>query len=180
MKRLEKETTLKNILGLTQEETSLMLAIERAQWSMYVSGKRALPLPATEQLTKVLTHLKEKKSVCKESQAITQAEQQRLQEKWQYDCAGVQLKLVKIAKELDQIEKIRTEAFAALEVAAFLEQQKEYQNRPTLIRNIRIRATSILKKHHLYAVASLQLKKEQLEMLKNKLEQKIKESKNEL
>ncbi|TWI12919.1 hypothetical protein IP98_01398 [Flavobacterium cauense R2A-7] len=177
---MKKENIYKNILGLTHEDTALMLGIGDGQWSMYVSGKRALPLSATEQLTKVLTHLKEKKSVCKESHAITQAEQQRLQEKWQYDYAGIQLKLLKIAKELDQIEKIRTEAFAALEVAAFLEQQKEYENRATLIRNIRIRATNILKKHHLYAVASLQLKKEQLEMLKNKLEQKIKESKNEL
>ncbi|HSD15454.1 MAG TPA: hypothetical protein VLB74_12455 [Flavobacterium sp.] len=166
--------TLKNILGLTQEDTAYMLGVDRGQWSMFASGKRGLPLAAMQQLGQVLKHLKEKKDVCKESQDIAKAEKQLVQEKFQRDYHGVQINLHKTAKQISTIEKIRNESFAALEVAVFLEQQKEYDNRSSLIRSIRVRATNTLKKHNLYVLEALQLKKENLEALKISLEQKMK------
>lgn len=171
---MKEGTSIKNLLGLTQEDTAYMLGIDRGQWSMFVSGKRGLPLAAMQQLGVVLEHLKEKKSVCKESQAIAKAEKQLVQEKLQRDYRDVQIKLYKVVKQISTIENIRTESFAALEVAAFLEQQKEYDNRSSLIRSIRVRATNTLKKHSLYVLEALQLKKENLEVLKISLEQKIK------
>ncbi|ESU29761.1 hypothetical protein FLJC2902T_02370 [Flavobacterium limnosediminis JC2902] len=171
---MKKGTTLKNILGLTQEEAGYLFGIERARWSMFASGKRGLPLEAMQQLGVVLTHLKEKKSVCKESQDITKAEKQLVYEKLQYDYRDAQIKLYKVAKQISTIETIRNDCFAALEVASFLEQQKEYDNRNSLIRSIRVRATNTLKKHNLYALEALQLKKENLEALKISLEQKMK------
>lgn len=169
-----KDATYKNILGLTQEEAGYLFGIERARWSMFVSGKRGLPLAAMQQLALILTHLKEKKGVCKESQDIAKAEKQLLHQKLQYDYRGVQIKLYKIAKQISTIENIRNDCFAALEVAAFLEQEKEYDNRSSLIRSIQIRATNTLKKHNLYVLESLQLKKENLEALKISLELKMK------
>lgn len=171
---MKKSATLKNLLGLSQEETAHMLGIERGQCSMFVSEKRDLPLTATQQLAVVLKHLQEKKSVSKESYAITNAEQQQAQEKLQQDYRKVQIKQYKMAKQISTMENIRTECFAALEVAAFLEQQKESQTKSSLIRSIQVRATNTLKKHNRYALTALQLKKETLESLLISLEQKMK------
>lgn len=171
---MKKDNTLKNILGLSQVETAHMLGIERGQWSMFVSGKRDLPLKATQQLAVVLKHLHEKESLSKENEVIAKAEQQQVQEKLQQDYRKVQIKQYKTDKQISTIENIRAECFAALEVAAFLEQQKEFQTKSTLIKSIRGRATATLKKHNRYVLETLQLKKENLDGLKNRLEQKIK------
>lgn len=171
---MKKDNTIKNILGLSQVETAHMLGIERGQWSMFVSGKRDLPLKATQQLAVVLKHLHEKESVSKENEVIAKAEQQQAQEKLQQDYRKVQIKQYKMDKQISTIENIRAECFAALEVAAFLEQQKEFQTKSTLIKSIRGRATATLKKHNWYVLETLQLKKENLDGLKKRLEQKIK------
>lgn len=174
MQHLKKDTALKNILGLSQEDAAYMLGITRGQWSMFVSGKRGLPLAATQQLAVVLKALQEKNGVSKESEAITKTEQQQVHEKLQQDYRKLQIKQYKVAKQINTIENIRTECFAALEVAAFLEQQKEHQAKSTLIKSIRVSATNTLKKHNLYVLEALQLKKENLEVLKVALEHKMK------
>ncbi|CAM3498444.1 hypothetical protein FSS13T_10640 [Flavobacterium saliperosum S13] len=173
---MKKNATLKTLLGLSQEETAHMLGIERGQWSMFVSGKRDLPLAATQQLAVVLKHLQETKTFSKESELLTKTEQQQAQEKLQQDYRKVQIKQYKMTKQISTMENIRTECFAALEVAAFLEQQKESQTKSALIRSIRVRATNTLKKHNRYALTALQLKKETLESLQIRLEQKMKQN----
>lgn len=171
---MKKDAAFKNILGLLQEDAAYMLGITRGQWSMFVSGKRDLPLVAKQRLVVVLKHLQEKKDVSKESEAITKSERQQAHEKLQQDYRKLQIKQYRIAKQINTIENIRTECFSALEVAAFLEQQKEHHAKSTLIESIRIRATNTLKKHNLYVLEALQLKKENLEVLKVALEHKMK------
>ncbi|MGX7667605.1 hypothetical protein [Flavobacterium pedocola] len=177
---MENTTTLKNILGLSQIEISYLLGIERSQWSMYVSGKRALPLAATQQLTALLKQVQQAKNPSKESREIAKAEQKKMQEQLQQDYLAVQMKQYKVAKQITALENKRAECFAALEVAAFLEHQTEYQAKKDLAKGIRARVAGTLRTHNLYVLTELQLKKENLEMLKNSLEQKMKESKNEL
>lgn len=177
---MKKDASLKNILGLTQEEAAYLLGIERGQWSMYVSGKRNLPLAATEKLAALLKQVQQVKSHSKESQALAKAEQKKLQEQLQQDYLTVQIKKRKVAQQIRTIENKRAECFAALEVAAILEHDNAYPAKNNLANGIRARAVGTLRTHNLYALTELQLKKEQLEMLKNSLEQKIKESKNEL
>lgn len=177
---MKKDASLKNILGLTQEEAAYLLGIERGQWSMYVSGKRNLPLAATEKLAVLLKHMQQVKSTSKESQELAKAEQKKMQEQLQQDYLTVQIKQHKVAQQIRAIENKRAECFAALEVAAFLEHNKAYQPKNDLARGIRARAVGTLRTHNLYVLTDLQLKKESLEMLKNSLEQKMKESKNKL
>ncbi|MCG2610133.1 hypothetical protein LZZ90_01280 [Flavobacterium sp. SM15] len=177
---MKTDATLKNILGLTQEEAAYLLGIERGLWSMYVSGKRALPLAATQQLTVLLKHLQESKGKSKQSEEITKAEQKKMQEQLQQDYLKVQVKHYKVDKQISTIENIRAECFAALEVAAFLEHQEAYQAKEALAKGIRARVASTLRTHNLYALTALRLKKQELEMLKNTLKQKMMEGKNEL
>lgn len=49
--------SIKKITGLTQEEMSSYLRINRSQWSMYVCGKRTLPTKATKKLSELLKYL---------------------------------------------------------------------------------------------------------------------------
>ncbi|WP_415060159.1 helix-turn-helix domain-containing protein [Flavobacterium sp.] len=49
--------SIKKITGLTQVEMASYLGINRSQWSMYVSGKRTLPLEATKKLSELLKYL---------------------------------------------------------------------------------------------------------------------------
>lgn len=49
--------SIKKITGLTQEEMSSYLRINRSQWSMYVCGKRTLPIEATNKLSELLKYL---------------------------------------------------------------------------------------------------------------------------
>lgn len=177
---MKKDAVLKNILGLSQEETAYMLGIERGLWSMYVSGKRDLPVAATQQLAVLLKHLQEEKSLSKESRELAKAEKKKTQEQLEQEYLKVQIKQYKLSKKISTIENIRAECFAALEVAAFLEHQNESQAKNALVKSIRSRAVNTLKKHSLYVLTDLQLKKENLEMLKYSLEQKKKEHKNAL
>ncbi len=51
---MENEIKIQNLLGLKQEEMAIVLKINRAQWSMYLSGKRSLPIVALQKLAEIL------------------------------------------------------------------------------------------------------------------------------
>lgn len=171
---MKKDGAFKNILGLSQEEAAYLFGIERGQWSMFVSGKRKLPATAMMQLAVVVQHLKETTTACPESEALAKAEQQKAHEKLLDDYRKVQTRLHTISKQIHAIEKIRTECFAALEVAAFLEQEKELQERSGLATGVRNRAMATLQKHNQYALETLKLKKISLDHLKIGLENSLK------
>jgi transcriptional regulator with XRE-family HTH domain len=51
---MENNVKIQNVLGLKQEEMAIVLKITRAQWSMYLSGKRSLPVAALLKLAEIL------------------------------------------------------------------------------------------------------------------------------
>lgn len=140
---------------------------------MFVSGKRSLPTEAMLRLNDVLVHLKDNKTIAKESEAIIKREQQQLQKKLEGEYLNVQYKLLKTIKQITIEETLRKECFAALEVAAFLTEQKEPDT--NLVQGIQVRATATLKTHNLFVLEGLQLKKESLDKQKKSIEQKMKE-----
>ena len=172
---MKRESDFKKLLGLSQEEAAQWLGISRGQWSMFVSGKRGLPTAAMLRLNEVLVHLKENKIVAKANEAINKAQYQQLQEKLEREYRIIQFKQLKTVKQIAKVMAIRQECFAALEVAAFLAEQKE--NHTSLTQGIQARAEATLKIHNLFVLEELQLKKESFEMQKKRLEQKIKQAK---
>ena len=174
MQQMKNHTTLKNILGLSQVEAAIYFGVSRGLWSMVVSGKRSLPLNGTIKLTALLQHLKKEKPLSEARQQFEKAELEKLQHKLQYDYTTIKMKQYKIAKEIARIENIRKECFAALEVSEFIENQEEKLPIDSFEKGIRLRAIRTLKQHDLYALTELQLKKENLEILKTTLEKKIK------
>lgn len=172
--QMKNNPSLKNIIGLTQEEAAMYFGVTIGHWSMFVTGKRGLPSESTIKLSALLQHLKEEKPVSEARQLLDKAEIENLQHKLQYDYTSVKMKLYKLAKKISVIENIRTECFAALEVAEFIDNQEEKHAIDSLSKFIRLRAMKTLKQHDLYSLTELQLKKESLEILKMTLEKKIK------
>ena len=52
---MEKDKKIGALLGLTQEHIAMLLQITRSQWSLYVIGKRSLPIAAKLKLAEMLT-----------------------------------------------------------------------------------------------------------------------------
>lgn len=172
---MKNKTTIKAQLGLTQEEMAMLLKITESQWSMFKSGKRSLSLEATKQLSELLQHIKNKKNVSEECLNYTTAEQIKTQQQLQQNYLKVQIKQHLIVQKIIAIENKRTECFAALEIASFIENQKNQSFLDHLAQTIRIRATKTLKQNNLYQLTTLQLQKESLEVLKNSLAQKLRD-----
>lgn len=169
-----KDTTpLKNLLGLTQEEMALLLGIHASVWSMFKSGKRALPAEAAAPFAALLKGVQQKKERSKETLQLIQAEQEHAKEKRHIEYLRVQAELGQVEKEIQVLETKRTESFAALETASYLEAQQHPNASNDFIRTIRSRALTTLKKQNLHKLETLQQQKENLEMLKLKIGKKM-------
>ncbi len=162
------------MLGLTQEESAIFFGVTPGHWSMITIGKRSLPLEGTIKLTALLQHLKEDEPLSQARQQIDKVENETLKHKLQQDYKGIKFKLHKVDQKISKIENIRTECFAVLEVADFIDKQEEKYPIESFGKFIRMRAMKTLKQHDLYALTELQLKKESLEILKMTLEKKMK------
>jgi hypothetical protein len=171
---MKNNATLKNIIGLTQEESAIYFGVTPGHWSMINIGKRSLPLKGTIKLTAVLQHLKAEKSLSEARLQLEKTELEKLQHKLQYDYTTIKMKQYKLAQKISSLENIRAESFAALEVADFLDKQEEKLPFESFPESIRLRALKTLKHYDLYTLTELQIKMESLEILKTILEKKIK------
>lgn len=169
---MKKKPELKNILGLNQEEMGMLLGIHRTQWTMFKTGDRSLPLHAQQQFGALLQAV-QKDTVSKEAQQLLKEEQDKAKEKLKREYQKVQIKLLRTEKEIGVVENLRQECLVALKTAEVLASQKEYAVSPDLIKIIKTRAITTLKRHDLHKLEQLQLQKEMSEMLKLKIEKKL-------
>lgn len=168
---MKNNTTIKSLIGFSQEEMAMLLCITRSQWAMHETGKRDLPLAAMKQLGTILTHLKNKKEPSHESQKFLALEQTKTQEWLKKEQYNIKYKKMLLDKQLHAMEHKRAECLAALDVVSFLEIQPSCS--PDLLKIIKLRAMNTLSKNSLSKVLELQIKKEQLEVLTKSLEEKI-------
>ncbi|MFM9989226.1 helix-turn-helix domain-containing protein [Flavobacterium sp.] len=168
-------TTIKNLIGLSQEEMAMLLGITESQWSMYKSGKRDIPLAAKQQLAALLSNTQQAKSVSPESIKMAEKEKKSEKEWLKREYKAIDHKQQYLERKIIAIENIRVECFAALEVVHYLESQSENEFTISLANSIKTRATNTLDKHSSSRLLEMKLKKESCEMLKYSLVQKIKE-----
>ncbi|MFM9989728.1 helix-turn-helix domain-containing protein [Flavobacterium sp.] len=173
-------TTIKNLIGLSQEEMSMLLGITESQWSMYKSGKRDIPLAAKQQLAALLSNTQKAKSVSPESIKMAEKEKKSEKEWLKREYKAIDHKQKYLERKIIAIENIRIECFAALEVVHYLESQSENEFTISLANSIKTRATNTLHKHSSSRLLEMKLKKESYEMLKYSLVQKIKEHSTDL
>ncbi|RTY90616.1 helix-turn-helix domain-containing protein [Flavobacterium sp. GT3R68] len=168
---MKNNVSIKSIIGLSQEETAMLLGITRSQWAMYASGKRDLPLTSKNQLATLLSQLQKPKHKSAERQKIAEAEQKETQEWVKQQLHNLKHNELLLDKKITTIENKRQECFAALEAVSFLESQPNPNT--SLLKSIQICATNTLQKNSLSQLLDLQLKKENVEMLKLKIGNKI-------
>lgn len=171
---MTQKTNIKSLLGLTQEETAMMLEITRMQWVQYSTNRREIPLLAKERLANVLFTLHKNKTVSKLTTKIIETEKKKAQNGLLQEYKTIEFKIMKLERELIKREQTRNEAYKALEVVAYLETHKEHQFLQNLSQSIKNRAINTLNKYSLKDFQDLKLKKESLEMLKIKIKEKLK------
>jgi transcriptional regulator with XRE-family HTH domain len=177
---MKHDKTIKNLLGLSQEEISMILGISRIQWAMYETGRRDIPLAAKKQLGALLANTQKAKSVSPESIKMAEKEKKNENEWLNREYKAIDHKQQYLERKIIAIESIRVECFAALEVVQYLESQSENEFTISLANSIKTRATNTLHKHSSARLLELKLKKESFEMLKYSFLQKIKEHSIEL
>lgn len=167
-------TTLKSITGLTQEEMAILLGITVSQWSMYKSGKRDIPLAAKQQLAALVSNIKKTEFVSKKSKTITVAEQKKEKDWLEQEYKNLQYKEQFLERKISVIENIRSECFAALDTVHYLETRPEKKHLTDFINTVKTRVTKMLNKNALFHLQEMQLKKESVALLKNRVEQELK------
>lgn len=173
--QMKNTDNIKSKLGLTQEEIGMLLGIGKGTWSMYDSGLRDLPLSAEKQLIILLSHLQHTKESSLEKQKFLAAEQEKTQGWLKQEHSKLQYKEQLLNRQLLDIESKRTKCFAALELIHSLE-TKEIEFSFDILKEIKARLTNTLNKYSHCQLQKLQMRKEHLELLKNSLEQKMKEN----
>ncbi|MBC8883872.1 helix-turn-helix transcriptional regulator [Flavobacterium piscinae] len=94
----------KDITGLTHDEMATVLGVHRSQWSMYVSGKRSLPLEATIKLNELLQSI-QKNKVNKAHRAVLVTENKSVIQAWQKKLTDLNINLFQVNKKIEEMQK---------------------------------------------------------------------------
>ena len=168
---MKDRSEIKTILGLTQNEMGMLLGIPKSNWSMFKSGQRDISLTAKEQLANLMDASAKRKKSCKEIDALIKEETKNEKVSLKQELITTELKIKRVTKEIENLNRIRENLFAAYETADLL--HSDFSNAKLLADSIKTRVTNSLKKYNLASMTNLQLKKESLEMLKLQLEKKL-------
>jgi transcriptional regulator with XRE-family HTH domain len=169
---MKAKDTFKKLLGLSQEEMAIILGITRTQWSMYEIGKRNLPSAAAVEFSKLLHYIQENHSKEMEMPDFMKEEEKRVYGQLGKDIQKNEYKLNRLTKKMERAQLLYEDAFAALQVVAYLESQPKNE-KITTIKNViqqktrvgLMRQKEILRKHS-HDIEVLQL---QNTLLKNKM-----------
>ncbi|RXR35423.1 XRE family transcriptional regulator [Flavobacterium piscinae] len=164
----------KDITGLTHDEMATVLGVHRSQWSMYVSGKRSLPLEATIKLNELLQSI-QKNKVNKAHRAVLVTENKSVIQAWQKKLTDLNINLFQVNKKIEEMQKTRNQLYAGLTTLAFLKAQKEHN--VVHLQSIEKRINKCLATHSLECLTTLEMKKQQIENEISIIEEKL-ENKN--
>ena len=166
---MKDRSDIKTILGLTQNEMSIMLCITRSTWTMFKSGQRDIPLLAKEQLANLMSASSIRKKSCKDIEVLSKEEIKNEKIVLKEELMSTEIKIKRMTKEIENLIRIRENLFAAYETAVILDSENSNPTTKLLADSIKRRVENSLKKYNLASVTTLELKKESLEMLKLKI-----------
>lgn len=172
---MKNEALIRNMFGLTQQETAILLNVTRTQLSMYEIGQRDLPTTAVLKLAAVTVHLQNTKEPSDESKKLLKMEQEKTQEWLKRERLNLEYKKLTLERKITAMENKRKECFAALEVVAFLQSASGQNSFPYLSEGITARVKSTLRKNCLSNLEDMYLKKEHIDHLIKSVEQKMKQ-----
>ena len=111
-----------SLLGATQHDIAMLLGISRSQWAMYETGKRDLPLHATQLLAEMLAHLQspERKTA---SDPVIQRQQAAQRKHLEQLLRENEFQQLLIARKIDAAAKKHEAGVRLLQLANFVEQR---------------------------------------------------------
>jgi hypothetical protein len=120
---MENEIKLQALLGLKQEYVAMILKVTRTQWSMFVLGKRDLPINAKLKLAELLTFVSSDVDVADINALVlsTASKRRKIFETQQKSNLFQQMK---VERKLTALVKKYEMAVASIKVIGFLEQSQ--------------------------------------------------------
>lgn len=165
-----KTPTISATLGLTQRQMAALLGVGYSHYNMFESGKRSLPLHATQTLAALLTHAQQ--NTAKPAPKNVEAEQNLLKQLLQENTYQQRLSERKIAaldKKLESQQRLQ-------QVAQYLEDQNRQDKKltPPHHKQLVVKAQKAQREDHTTVRFALELKLELLvleeKLLRGKLE----------
>lgn len=164
---MKNTTTITSLLGLTQNQMALLLGVSRAQWSMYESGKRNLPLQAKQLLAEMMGFLKfADKGVAVRQLVI--AQQEVAKKRLEQLLTDNEDQLYVVSKKLAPLELKYQSNLDAVGVVAYLNAHPILKDKldTELLGVIARQASEALSKSGLADLTALRVKQESLELKK--------------
>lgn len=162
--------TIRNLLGLSQNDLATLLNVSRSQIAMYESGKRNLPIKAKEKLTEILLKFNNETPEIKNDKASVISKQYLFQKailKNNYQQLSTERKIKKIEKKLKMLEYSK-------KVAVILIKNEMEKKESNIIKHLISKSDNNIIEKHRTELLELEIKKEVLKYEEKILIEKLK------
>ncbi len=160
---MEKNSTIQELLGISQENMAMILQITRTQWSMYVLGKRSLPVAATLKLAEILNFVTKPEIISQKSVNVSVLDESKKEMFFETQKNINKHQQIITKNKLNAIQKKNNTAFSTLKIISFLETKESTQENQNVYNSIKQNAETNIKKNNLLVQTKLQIKLELLQ-----------------
>ncbi|MEO5776681.1 MAG: helix-turn-helix domain-containing protein [Flavobacterium sp.] len=164
---MKKQQTVRELLGLTQDELALVLQVSRSQFAKYELGMRDLPLRAKYLLAEMLQYLRDSETALKPSPVVVAQNAQKLLSVEQM-LKENEYQRMATARKITTDEARYQNKLKALQLVNFLSLRPDGKGitEQAALRTISNKASKSIKQQGLASVFKLKMKLELLELEK--------------
>ena len=162
------------LLGLKQEDIAFILQVTRSQWSMYVLGKRDLPILAKIKLAEMIAFVNQTSVLDNEISEMSTNEVTKRNEFYTLQIKTNEFNKIIIEQKLKRIEKKYNSALTLLKLVDFFEKNPEKLDpiNDSFLKILLHKATTEIEKNNLLVQEQLKIKLEVLQFEASLLQKK--------
>lgn len=167
---MKNNETIRNLLGLSQNDLALLLNVSRSQIAMYESGKRNLPIKAKEKLTEILLKFNDETPEIKNDKASVISKQYLFQKailKNNYQQLFTERKIKTLEKKVKMLEFSK-------KVAIIIIKSEMEKKESDIIKHLISKSNNNIIEKHRTELLELEIKKEVLKYEEKILIEKLK------
>jgi transcriptional regulator with XRE-family HTH domain len=172
---MKKNSSLRSLLGITQEEAAQLLQITRSQLSLYELGKREIPTKAMVKLAELWLYVEEANKTPKETLPYFKEQEAKWQEQLKKKIRNNKFEQWKLERKIEKIEKKFKKCCAALEVAAYLETENQTEAEKDLLKLIAKNAQKGIDRNGWHVQEECKLALQSLQQHEKLMQQMLKE-----
>ncbi|ESU24864.1 hypothetical protein FEDK69T_04170 [Flavobacterium enshiense DK69] len=173
-----KSKNLREALGLTQEETAMLLRVAKSHLAMFEIGQRDLPSKAMQKLATMHNYLQNKEQE-KVLHIDKEYENAKIVQLLEVELVKNKYKQALIERELSRLQSNHQKSLSTLQLVEYFETQLEESEKPgkEFINMIRTKALRGMEKNGLSVQKKLELKLNALQKYQKELEKELKQYK---